>query len=57
MYTQWNTLNERATCLGKDPHTGSISATDDWWTKQNEVSLLLHVFGLSSTVTLLVLYY
>lgn len=29
MYTQWKTLNERATGLGRDPHTGSISAMND----------------------------
>ena len=40
MYTQWKTLNERATSLGRDPHTGSISAPDEWWAKQNEVSRL-----------------
>jgi hypothetical protein len=38
MFTQWKTLNERATGLGRDPHTGSISAPDEWWAKQNEVS-------------------
>eukprot|EP00267_Zea_mays_P022309 XP_008647164.2 uncharacterized protein LOC103628817 [Zea mays] len=36
MFTQWKTLNERATGLGRDPHTGSISAPDEWWAKQNE---------------------
>jgi hypothetical protein len=40
MFTQWKTLNERATSLGRDPHTGSISAPDEWWAKQNEVSRL-----------------
>jgi hypothetical protein len=40
MYTQWKMLNERATGLGRDPHTGSISAPDEWWAKQNEVSRL-----------------
>jgi hypothetical protein len=41
MYTQWKTLNERATGLGRDPHTGCISAPDEWWAKQNEVSSLV----------------
>jgi hypothetical protein len=38
------TLNERATGLGRDPHTGSISAPDEWWAKQNEVSRLSFTF-------------
>jgi hypothetical protein len=38
MYTQWKTLNERAIGLGRDPHTGSISAPDEWWAMKNEVS-------------------
>lgn len=41
MYIQWEILNERATGLGRDPHTGSISATDEWWARQNEVSLFV----------------
>jgi hypothetical protein len=41
MYTQWKTLNERATSLGRDPHTGCISVPDEWWAKQNEVSSLV----------------
>jgi hypothetical protein len=44
MYTQWKTLNERATGLGRDPHIGSISAPDEWWAKQNEVSRLYFLF-------------
>jgi hypothetical protein len=43
MYTQWKTLNERATGLGRDPHTGSISAPDEWWAKQNEVDFIFFV--------------
>jgi hypothetical protein len=31
-------LSSLATGLGRDPHTGSISAPDEWWAKQNEVS-------------------
>jgi bisphosphoglycerate-dependent phosphoglycerate mutase len=31
MYMQWKTLNQRATGLGRDPHTRSISAPDEWW--------------------------
>jgi hypothetical protein len=42
MYTQWKTLNQRATGLGRDPHTRSISAPDEWWAKQNEVSSLFY---------------
>jgi hypothetical protein len=45
MFTQWKTLNERATGLGRDPHTGSISAPDEWWAKQNEVSRLFLFFS------------
>jgi hypothetical protein len=44
MFIQWKTLNERATGLGRDPHTGSISAPDEWWAKQNEVSRLYFLF-------------
>ena len=33
-YTQWKTLNLRATGLGRDPNTGCIVANDDWWKKQ-----------------------
>ena len=44
MYMQWKTLNQRATGLGRDPHTRSISAPDEWWAKQNEVSSLLFFF-------------
>jgi hypothetical protein len=40
MYTQWKTLNQRATGVGRDPHTRSISAQDEWWAKQNEVTSL-----------------
>ena len=29
-YTQWKTLNMRATGLGRDPITGCISASDEW---------------------------
>ncbi|WVZ65112.1 hypothetical protein U9M48_014530, partial [Paspalum notatum var. saurae] len=35
-YTQWKTLNIRATGLGRDPVTGCIIATDEWWKEQNE---------------------
>ena len=38
MYTQWKILNIRALGLGRDPVTGCISATDDWWEEQNQVS-------------------
>jgi len=37
-YAQWKTLNMRATGLGRDPVTGCISASDEWWTEQNAVS-------------------
>ena len=35
MYTQWKTLNNRATGLGRDPVTGCITASDEWWAEQN----------------------
>nr|XP_034589490.1 uncharacterized protein LOC117851722 [Setaria viridis] len=35
MYTQWKTLNLRATGLGRDPVTGCIVADDEWWEEQN----------------------
>ncbi|OEL18714.1 hypothetical protein BAE44_0020266 [Dichanthelium oligosanthes] len=35
MYTQWKTLNDRATGLGRDPLTGCICADDDWWAEQS----------------------
>jgi len=39
-YTQWKTLNLRATGLGRDPNTGCIVADDDWWKEQEQVSKL-----------------
>ena len=36
-YTQWKTLNLRATGLGRDPSTGCIVADDDWWKEQDQV--------------------
>jgi hypothetical protein len=30
-YTQWKTLNNRATVLGRDSMTGCIVADDNWW--------------------------
>lgn len=54
MYTQWKILNERATSLGMDPHTGSISATYDLWTRQNEVSYVFFSFTVIYTDTILV---
>ena len=39
-YTQWKTLNLRATGLGRDPNTGCIVADDDWWKEQENVSKL-----------------
>ncbi|TKW09882.1 hypothetical protein SEVIR_6G130254v4 [Setaria viridis] len=35
MYTQWKTLNLRATGLGRDPVTGCIVADNEWWEEQN----------------------
>ncbi|KAG2566027.1 hypothetical protein PVAP13_7NG123200 [Panicum virgatum] len=35
-YTQWKTLNLRATGLGRDPSTGCIVADDDWWKEQEQ---------------------
>jgi hypothetical protein len=37
MFTQWKTLNERATGLGRDPHTGSIRIA--WLRNAYEVDL------------------
>ncbi|KAF8702078.1 hypothetical protein HU200_033425 [Digitaria exilis] len=34
-YTHWKTLNIKASGLGRDPITGSIAATDEWWEEQN----------------------
>ena len=39
-YTQWKTLNLRATGLGRDPNTGCIVADDDWWKEQEQVRKL-----------------
>ena len=36
-YTQWKTLNLRATGLGRDSSTGCIVADDDWWKEQEHV--------------------
>jgi hypothetical protein len=38
-YTQWKTLNTRATGLGRDPMAGCIVADDKWWKDQNDVSI------------------
>jgi hypothetical protein len=38
-YTQWKTLNMRATGLGRDPITGCIVADPIWWKEQNDVSM------------------
>ncbi|GJN16868.1 hypothetical protein PR202_gb03892 [Eleusine coracana subsp. coracana] len=35
MYTNWKRLNIRAFGLGRDPVTGCIAASDDWWEEQN----------------------
>ena len=43
-YSQWKTLNMRATRLGRDPVTGCISASDEWWADQNAVSSCHFVF-------------
>nr|CAB3452788.1 unnamed protein product [Digitaria exilis] len=34
-YTQWKTLNIKASGLGRDPITGCIAATEEWWEEQN----------------------
>ncbi|KAG8044994.1 hypothetical protein GUJ93_ZPchr0008g11538 [Zizania palustris] len=34
MYVMWKTLNQRASGLGRDPITGCIDASDEWWTEQ-----------------------
>jgi hypothetical protein len=38
-YTQWKTLNMRATGLGRNPTSGCIEANDAWWKEQNDVSI------------------
>ena len=38
-YTQWKTLNMRATGLGRDPVTGCIVADAGWWEEQNLISI------------------
>ena len=38
-YNQWKTLNMRATGLGRNPNTGCIVASDEWWAEQNAVSI------------------
>nr|XP_034586707.1 uncharacterized protein LOC117849249 [Setaria viridis] len=35
MYTQWKTLNLRASGLGRGPNTGCIVADQSWWDQQN----------------------
>ena len=50
-YTQWKTLNLRATGLGRDPSTGCIVADDDWWKEQEQVSHTL-IFYTSKFVLL-----
>jgi hypothetical protein len=41
-YTQWKTLNIKASGLGRDHITGCIEATDEWWEEQNAVSAKKH---------------
>jgi hypothetical protein len=31
-------LNIKASSLGRDPITGSIEASDEWWEEQNKMS-------------------
>ena len=50
-YTQWKTLNLRATGLGRDPSTSCIVADDDWWKEQEQVSHTL-IFYTSKFVLL-----
>jgi hypothetical protein len=53
-YTQWKTLNMRATGLGRDPITECITADSNWWKEQNDVSVhCLVVFFLSLLAELL----
>jgi hypothetical protein len=37
-YTQWKTLNIKASSLGRDPIARSIEASDEWWEEKNKVS-------------------
>jgi hypothetical protein len=39
-YTQWKALNIKASGLERDPITGSIEASDDWWEEQNKVTII-----------------
>jgi hypothetical protein len=41
-YTQWKTLNIKTSGLERDPITGCIEATDEWWEEQNAVSAKKH---------------
>jgi hypothetical protein len=43
-YTQWKTLNIKATGLGRDHITGSIEASDDWWEEHNKVIVIVYFF-------------
>jgi hypothetical protein len=57
-YTQWKTLNMRATGLGRDPITGCIAVDPNWWKEQNDVSVhCLVVFFSSLLAELLQSYY
>jgi hypothetical protein len=44
-YTQWKTLNIKASGLGRDLITGSIEVSDDWWEEQNKVTVIAYFFS------------
>jgi hypothetical protein len=50
-YTQWKALNIKASGLERDPITGSIEASDDWWEEQNKVTIIaFFCYGMSYSI-------
>jgi hypothetical protein len=45
-FTTWKTLLLSASGLGRDPKTGTIAASDDWWEEKIEVSKIVFDFVL-----------
>jgi hypothetical protein len=43
-FTTWKTLLLSASGLGRDPKTGTIAASDDWWEEKIDVSNLVFDF-------------
>jgi hypothetical protein len=52
-FTTWKTLLLSASGLGRDPKTGIIAASDDWWEEKIDVSNLVFDF----VVYLIMLFY